>query len=224
VDAELASLDRINITWSIPSDNNAPIVQYILMFCAQIETGCVDGASTNVPLTVGIDEELISIEGNRLRYTFPQLLIGKEYEVVIRAENSAGQQMFPPVNVSSGFRFNSASPNDGQVVSVDFVRTTNVIILIWNLPTLALATTNLNVSFNVTYYNVGAPLNIMSVTVDYDPMRLEQGVSVNIGEPDSPLHTFQITALYTHPNLLSSQATLGGVRTLANGTIIDQHT
>jgi hypothetical protein len=219
VAAELASLDSVNVTWVIPSDSNAPIESYTLMFCARLGMGCVDGTSTNVTFMVW-DEEIIRIGENllRVRYRFSEILINREYEVVIRAENYIGRQMSPVFG--NGFRFNSTSPDDGQVVNIGFVPTATMIILTWNLPTLALTTTNLNVSFNVTYYNVGAPLNTISVTVDYDPIRLEQGVSVNIGEPDSPLHTFQITALYTNPNLLSSQATLGGVRTLEIGTRI----
>jgi hypothetical protein len=218
VAAELASLDSVNITWSIPSDNNAPIESYTLMFCAWLETGCT---FTNVTLMVG-SEELITIKlnGNRLRYTFPGLLIGQleQYEVVIQAENSIGRQMSPAFG--NGFRFNSTSPDNGRVINVGFIPTTSVIILTWNLPPLALVTTNLNVVFNVTYYSVGAPLNTMTVTVQYNPMRPEQGVSIDLMIADSPLHIFQIIAQYTNPNLLSSIATLEDVRTLTNGTKI----
>ena len=220
VTALLASLDSVDVTWSIPAENNAPIESYSLMFCARHETGCVDGTFTNVTLMVG-SEELIMLDGNRLRYTFTQLLIGREYEVVIRAENSIGQQMSPAFG--NGLRFNSAFPDDGRVVSVDSVSSTNTIILTWNLPPLALATNNLNVSFNVAYFSVSDSMNIMSVTVEYNPMRLEQGVSVDLMIADSPSHTFRIVALYTNPNLLSSQATLTGVRTLANGTRINNN-
>ena len=213
--AQLASLRAVDVTWSIPSANNTPIQSYILMFCALFETVCVDGTFTNVTLMVG-SEQLITLDGNWLRYRFPELLIEKQYEVVIRAANSVGEQMSPMFG--SGFRFNSTSPDDGRVVNVSFIPATRIIILTWNLPPLALATTNLNVSFNVTYFSVSDPTNIMSVTVQYNPMRLEQGVSVNITTAASSAHTFQIVALYTNPYLLSSQAILTGVRTLANGT------
>ena len=216
----LASLDSVNVTWLMPAENNAPIQSYSLMFCGRHESSCVGGTFTNVTLMVG-SEELIMLDGNRLRYTFTQLLIGREYEVVIRAENSIGQQMSPMFG--GGFRFNSAFPNDGRVVNVDSVSSINTIILTWNLPPLAFATNDLNVSFNVTYFSVSDSMNIMSVAIEYNPMRLEQGVSVDIMEADSPSHTFQIVALYINPNLLSSQATLTGVRTLANGTRINNN-
>ncbi len=222
--AELASLDSVDVTWVIPSNSNAPIESYTLMFCAWLGMGCVDGTSTNVTLTFG-DDELIRIGENQLTFRYPELLINREYEVVIRTENFIGRQMSPAFG--NGLRFNSISPDDGQVVNVGFIPTTDAIILTWNLPPLALLSTDFNVSFNATYYSVADPLNTMPVTIVYDPVWPEQGVSVNIGEPDSPPHTFEIVAQYTNPNLLSSQATLGGVRTLANGTritIIDQHT
>ena len=57
----------------------------------------------------------------------------------------------------------------------------------------------------------------MSVAVEYNALRLEQGISVDLMEADSPSHSFEITAWYNSLNLLSSQAILTGVRTLANG-------
>ena len=217
VTAVLASLDNVSVTWSIPAENNARIQSYNLLFCT-VETGCTDGILRNVTLMVGA-EELITIGRNQLRYTLPQLLIDREYEVMIRARNSVGQQMSPMFG--NGFRFNSTSPNDGQVVNVASVSSNNTIILTWNLPPLALATTGFNVSFNVTYFSVSDSRNIMSVAVEYNASRLEQGVSVNLMMADSADHTFEIVALYTNPNLLSSQAILTGVRTLANGTRIN---
>ena len=219
VSTELVSLDSVNVTWSIPSANNDPIVTYTLMFCAQLNTSCVSG--NNITLVVGRDLELITLDGNRLRYTFDELLTEKEYEVVIRAANSIGQQMSPAFG--NGWRFNSAFPDNGRVVNNDSVPSTNTIILTWNLPPLALATTNLNVSFNVAYFSGSDPTNIMSVAVEYNASRLEQGVSVNITTAASSAHTFQIVALYTNPNLLSSQANLTGIRTLANGTRINNN-
>ena len=219
VTAELASLDKVNVTWSIPSANNNPIVNYTLMFCARLETGCVNGTFTNVSLLVEGESALIRLDGNRLRYTFPDLLIGKEYEVVIRAANTIEQQMSPVFG--NGLKFNSSFPDDGQVINVGVIPTTSTIILTWNLPPLALATNNLIVSFNVTYFSVSASQNIMSVAVEYNALRLEQGISVNLMMADSADHTFRIVALYTNPNLLSSQAYLTGVRTLANGTRIN---
>ena len=212
--AELTSLENVNITWFIPSANNAHIQSYNLIFCVPLETGCADGTLRNINHTIG-EKELIILDGNRLRYTLTQLLIDREYEVRIRASNSVGQQMSPMFG--GGLRFNSASPDDGQVVNVASVSSTNTIILTWNLPPLALATTSFNVSFDVTYSSVSDPLSIMSVAVEYNASRLEQGVSVDLMEADSLSHSFEITAWYNSLNLLSSQATLTGVRTLTNG-------
>ena len=217
VSTELVSLDSVNVTWSIPSANNDPIINYTLMFCARLETGC--GSIISVTLEAERDPELIELDGNQLRYTFNELSTGKQYEVVIRAANTIGQQMSPVFG--NGRRFNSAFPDDGQVVNVASVSSTDMIILTWNLPPLALATNNFNVSFNVTYFSDSDSLIIRSVAVEYNASRLEQGVSVDLMEADSPAHTFRIVALYTNPNLLSSKANLTGVRTLANGTRIN---
>ena len=221
VTAQLTNLRAVNVTWSVPSANNAPILSYTLMFCARLEAGCVEGTFTNVTLRVE-SEQLIILDGNQLRYTFNEIIgIDREYEVVIRARNSVGQQTSPMFG--GGFRFNSASPDDGRVANVNFIPSTRIIILTWNLPPLALATNNLNVSFNVTFFSASDPLNILSVAVEYNPMQLEQGVSVDLMIADSSSHTFQIVALYTNPYLLSSQAYLTGVRTLANGTRINNY-
>ena len=218
VTAQLVSLDSVAITWHVPADNNAPITSYTLTFCAifsPTDINCSSGTSVIVTIPVG-NRDLITVDGNQLRYTYPELLTEKQYEVLIRAENTVGWQMSPAFG--NGLRFNSSFPDNGQVVNVGFIPTTGTIIVTWNLPPLALATTNLNVSFAVTYYNVADPANTMSTTVEYNSSRLEQGFSANIGIEDSPSHVFQIVARYINPNLLSSQATLTGVRTLANGT------
>ena len=220
VSARLASLNSINITWSMPSSNNADILSYTLMFCALFmptDTDCSQGTSVNATLMVG-GTELIRIGENQLRYTLPELVLGKMYLVVITAENSIGRQMSP--EFVNGFRFNSTLPDDGRVVNVDSIPTTSAIILTWRLPPLALATSDLNVSFDITYVSVTSPGNERLITVEYNSSRLEQGSTINIGMADSPLHNFQIVARYITPNLLSSQATLNGVQTLADGKII----
>ena len=222
VSARLVSLNSANITWRVPNDNSASITSYTLILCAlflPIDTSCSYGISVNISVPVG-GHDLTMVGRNQLRYTFHELLTEKAYEVVIRAENAVGQQMSPAFG--NGLRFNSSFPDDGRVVNVGFIPTTSVIIVTWKLPPLALATASLNVSFNIMYFSAGNPANTMSVTVGYNPSWLEQGSSVNIGVPDSASHTFQITAWYYNPNLLSSQATLTGVQTLANGTKISK--
>ena len=68
------------------------------------------------------------------------------------------------------------------------------------------------------YFIVGDSASAMSMTVGYNPFQLEQGSTVDLGEADSLSHNFQITAQCHNPDLLSSQATLTGVRTFTNGT------
>ena len=143
--------------------------------------------------------------------------MARMYEVVVRAENSIGLQITPALG--NGLKFNSAFPDDGRIVNVGFIPTASVVIVTWNLPALALATANLNVSFNVMYYSGADPANIISVSVKYNMSRHEQGFSVDLMTADSPSHIFQIAAWYINPNLLSSQANLTGVQTLANGKI-----
>ena len=211
VTAELVSLDSVKVTWRIPPNNNADITSYTLTFCAMVNaTDC--GSSVNVTVMLS---QLTRIGDNQLSYIYDELLTEKMYEVVIRAENSIGLQMAPALG--NGLNFDSAFPDDGRVVNVGFIPTINTIIVTWNLPVLALNTTNLDVSFDVVYYNVSKPLNRTSVSVEYNPMRLEQGFSANVTMSDSPSYVFQIVARYNNPNLLSSQANLTDVRTLADG-------
>ena len=213
VSVKLVSLDSVNITWRIPSDNNVSITSYTLIFCVSPnDTDCSHSSAINVTRQV---DDLTRISENRLSYIFPELVTEKLYEIVIRAENSNGLQMAP--ELGNGFRFNSASADDGQVVNVSFIPTTRMIIVTWNLPALAMATANLNVSFDVLYYSDADQQNITTVPVQYNMSRPEQGVSVDLMIANSSTHVFKIQARYINPNLSSSQANLTGVRTLANG-------
>ena len=218
--AQLVSLDSVNITWRIPSDNTSSIISYTLTICTRIlpnDTDCSNGTLFNVSVLVN---DLTMISGNRLSYILPELTTQKEYEVVIRARNLVGLQMSPALG--GGFKFNSAFPDNGRVVDASFIpATTMLVIVTWNLPALAIATDNLNVSFIVTYYSDGDPDNTRMETVPRQPDL--QGVSVNLTMPDSPVHTFQIVANYGNPNLLSSPVTLTDVQTLANGTKITKN-
>ena len=214
--AQLVSLDSVNVTWHSPPSNNADITGYTLTFCALVPYNYTDcGSLVNVTVMLS---QLTRIGDNQLSYIYRELLIVKMYEVVVRAQNPIGLQMAPALG--SGLNFNSAFPDNGQVVNVSFIPTTRLIIVTWNLPVLALATANLNVSFDVTYYSVANPINTILVTVEYNPLQLEQGFSADLMIADGPSHVFQIVARYINPNLLSSQVSLTGVRTLANGIAI----
>ena len=213
VSAELVSLDSANIIWRIPPYNNAPIISYTLIFCtiASTPNGTVCGNLYNVTVPVG---ELTQIGDDRLNYTINGLLTEKMYEVVIRAENSVGLRMAP--ELGDGFTFNSAGPDNGRVENAMSIPAITAVIVTWNLPRLALATSRLNVSFNVTYFNNGDGSNVRSVIVDYDQMVNEQGVSIEL-EADSAVHTINVVAVYINPNLVSSLFSLPNVQTLRPG-------
>lgn len=225
VSAQLVSLDSVNITWHIPSSNNAPITSYTLSICATsspTDTHCSHGTLVVITVMVG-GRDLTAVDGNQLSYIFPELLTEKMYEIVVRAENSIGLQMTPALG--NGIKFSSAYPDDGQVVNVGFIPTTSMVIVTWNLPPLAQATAYLNVSFNVMYYSDTDPANTVSVPVKYNISQHEQGFSADLMIVDSPSYVFQIVAQYSNPYLflLSSQATLTDVQTLANGKILLAH-
>ena len=211
VSAELVSLDSANITWRIPSVNNARITSYTLMFCARPSNNTLCGTSVNVTVPV---EQLTQVGENQLNYTISGLSTEKMYEVLIRAENDIGLRMAP--ELGDGFFFESADPDDGQVENVTSIPATNVAIVTWNLPRLALATANLNVSFSIMYFNNGARETVIPLTVVYNPMKREQGISINL-EADSAAYTVNITAVYINPNLVSSLFSLPDVRTLREG-------
>ena len=218
VSAQLVSLNGVNVTWRVPTNNNDPIIQYAIMFCARISSDNTDCSSTSFTSVPVADHDLVKVGENQLRYVYSELLAEKLYEVVIRAQNGIGEQMSPVFG--NGLTFNSSFPDDGRVVNVSFIPTTSTIILTWKLPPLAIATANLNVSFNITYYSSADPANIMLGTVEYNSSQPELGFSANIGMADSPPHVFLIVARYINPNLLSSQAILTGVQTLTNGKIL----
>ena len=192
VSAELVSLDCANITWCIPPDNNARIFSYTLIFCARVTSNStVCGTLINITVPVG---QLTQVGEDKLNYTINELLIETMYEVVIRAENSVGFQIYP--ELGNGSMFNSPFPDDGQVENLAFIPThRHVVIVTWNLPYLALATADLNVSFNVTYFSNGTPDMVIPVSVAYNPMLLEQGVSIDLGPHDSIAHTINVIAL-----------------------------
>ena len=146
----------------IPPDNNAPILRYTLMFCAIVSTpnGIVCGNLFNVTVSVG---QLTQIGDDRLNYTINGLLTEIVYGVMIRAENAAGLRMNP--ELGDGFTFISAVSDDGQVENIVFIPSTDAVIVTWNLPHLALDTSDLNVSFSVSYFNNGSPQIVTLVTV-----------------------------------------------------------
>ena len=205
----------VNITWYIPSSNNAPITDYILEFCDTSPSGsCLDNVTVN---------GLTSVNSTHLSYFFEPPHPNITYEVFIRAGNIVGFQTAPVFG--GGHRFRSAFEDDGRVVNVMIIPTTSVVILTWNLPQLALSNDVIVDFFEVTYFHKHMHDPIMSVrmdTVSYNPSSPEQpGFSANISSVGG--HTFNITAVYSTPRLTSSPVTVTGVRTLEEGIIDFMH-
>ena len=209
VTAQLASLSSVAVTWRIPEENNAPITDYRIIFCVR-ENETVVECPLNNTFTVGSD--ISQFNQTHQRFVYRELLTEKLYEVVIRAVNMISEQMSPMVG--EGLRFNSAFPDDGQVVNVGFIPTIRMVIVTWELPLLAQETMPLNVTFNVTYFNNGSPNNRITMNVGYEEALMAQGFTIDLMEANSAIHTVEITAIYTVPNFVATLFTLRDVSTL----------
>ena len=193
------------MTWPIPSANNAPITEYIINVCLIDGTACV----TNTSIPVSSPDMLPE---NRLRYQVGEILPQKSYEIYIQAVNSVGSQKYIPL--TNGYRFESVSAVNGSVTNLRFVPTTSVVIITWNLPAIALATSGVEAEFNLTYFRQGNQvLSSVSVNISYNMALTEQGYSVDLsaGGP----YTFVVTALYTSPiSLLSTEVMEANIMTV----------
>ena len=211
VSSELANLNAVNITWRTPPDNNAPITDYILDFCdlSPNNSTCVDNNTISRSVS-----DLTRVSATHLSYLFEPPLPLKQYEVVIRAENSVGPQTAPILG--GGYRFNSAFESDGQVVNISVIPTTSVVILTWSLPQLAMAASVTTDFFRITYFDQRRPASMETANVSYSSSSQDQpGFSVSIAPVGG--HTFSITATYSTPRLTSSPATVTDVRLLEEG-------
>ena len=206
----LVTLTSINVTWPIPSDNNAPITKYIINVCliSPDGTACV----TNTSLPVSSPDML---PGNRLRYELDEILPQKSYEIYIQAVNSVGSQKYTPL--TNGYRFESVSAVNGSVTNLRFVPTTSVVIITWNLPVIAIATSGVEAEFNLTYFRQGNQvLSTVSVNISYNTALTEQGYSV--APSAGGLYTFIVTALYTSPiSLLSTEVMQANIMIVGAG-------
>ena len=209
----LVTLTSINVTWPIPSGNNAPIVEYIINVCLispNNGTACVTNTSIPVPSPD-------MLPGNLLRYQVGEIVAQKSYEIYIQALNSVGSQKYIPL--TNGYRFESVSAVNGSVTNLRFVPTTSVVIITWNLPAIALATSGVEAVFNLTYFRQGnRVLSTMSVNITYNMALTEQGYSVDLSVLDDGPYTFIVTALYTSPiSLLSTEVMQAGIMIVGAG-------
>ena len=197
------------MTWPIPSDNNAPIDRYIINVCLISPDGTACVTDTSIP--VSSPEEL---SGNRLRYQLGEIVPQKRYELFIQAVNSVGSQAYTPL--TNGYRFESVSAVNGSVTNLRFVPTTSVVIITWNLPAIALATSGVDAVFNLTYFREGNQvLSTVSVIISYNMALTEQGYSVDLSVLDGGPYTFIVTALYTSPiSLLSTEVMQANIMTM----------
>ena len=198
------------MTWPEPSSNNVMITQYNIAVCriAPSENfSCVNEYNFTI-----MRSDLTSLPDGQLRYTAENIFPLSEYEIRIRAENSIGLQDDPVSG--QGYRFSSASANNGSVVNFRVVPTTTVVILTWALPSLALNTSNLEVLFDVTYFRDGDQEDTVMANVSYNASLTEQGYSVDLSGTGSAQHTFTVVARYTIPFLVSTGVTLNNVATV----------
>ena len=209
----LVTLNSINVTWPIPSDNNAPITAYIIKLC-QIspnnESVCV--TDTTIPVS-----SPYMLSRNQMRYHLGEIVAQKHYEIYIQAVNSVGSQAYTPL--TNGYRFESVSAVNGSVTNLRFVPTTSVVIVTWNLPAIALATSGVEAVFNLTYFRQGNQvLSTVSVIISYNMALTEQGYSVDLSVLDYGQYTFIVTAQYTSPiSLLSTEVMQANIETVAAG-------
>ena len=214
VSSQLVSLDSVNVTWTIPSSNNAPITSYTLSLC-QIGPDGNPSCGPDNDFRVNLNDppnNLVSVSPTQLRYRFVDLVPQQMYEVRIRAQNSVGLRMKPVEG--NGHRFSSATATDGQVVNLSLIRTTTVVILTWNLSTLAMATSGLNVSFTVSFFHDGNPGSVNSTIVDNNETL---GFSADLSDTGGASHTFRVIANYISPLLESSPVEMTNVATLRQG-------
>ena len=204
------------MTWPIPSDNNAPITEYIINVCLIFtnnnnETACI--TNTSIPVT-----SPDMLPGNRLRYQVGEIFPQKSYEIYIQAVNDVGSQKYIPL--TNGYRFESVSAVNGSVTNLRFALTTSVVIVTWNLPAIAIATSGVEAEFNLTYFHQGNQGigSKLSVIISYNMALTEQGYSVDLSVLDGSQYTFIVTALYTSPiSLPSTKVMQAGIMTVAAG-------
>ena len=217
VTSELASLDRVNITWTQPSDRNSPITHYIIFWCHFFffTDNCTEINELTLP--VSGDTSLINISSSQFRFQITDLPPQQMYQVRIRAMNAVGTQPSPAV-IDDGFNFPSAFPVDGAVENLRNITSSSAVIFTWRLPALALATSNLNVSFTVSYFDIGDPVNVISAIVIYDENHLDQGFSINTFEAGRR-HTVNITANYINRGLTATPVSLQQIELVAPGKL-----
>ena len=199
-------MNSVNVTWPEPSSNNAMITHYNIAVCriAPSETfSCVNEYNFTI------------LPDGQLRYTAENIFPLSEYEIRIRAENSIGLQNDPVLG--QGYRFSSASADNGSVVNFRVVPTTTVVIVTWALPPLALATSNLEVLFDVMYFRNGNQADTFIANISYNVSLTEQGYSVDLSRTGNALHTFTVVARYTTPFLVSTGVTRNNVATVNEG-------
>ena len=198
------------MTWPEPSSNNVMITQYNIAVCRIAPSEnffCINEYNFTI-----MRSDLTSLPDGQLRYTAENIFPLSEYEIRIRAENSIGLQNDPVSG--QGYRFSSASANDGKVVNSRVVPTTTVVILTWALPSLALKTSNLEVLFDVTYFHNGNQEDIFMANVNYIASLTEQGYSVDLSGTNDAQHTITVVARYAIPVLVSTGVTLDNVSTV----------
>ncbi len=103
VESRVVDLLRVNVTWSLPIDNNAPITSYLFTYrSGNIEsTTCV----TSDQEIHRVDE--VEVREGNVTTTLP-FLVNRMVELNITAINSIGMGM----NLNAPFRLTTATPSE----------------------------------------------------------------------------------------------------------------
>ncbi len=105
VENRVVDLLRVNVTWPLPIDNNAPITSYLFTYCSgNIESStCV--ISSNQNITRGVDE--VEVREGNVTTTLP-FPVNRMIELNITAINSIGLGM----SLNAPFRLTTATPSE----------------------------------------------------------------------------------------------------------------
>ncbi len=104
VESRVVDLLRVNVTWPLPIDNNAPITSYLFTYCA----GDIPFSTCLTPvweITRGVGEVEVSERNVTATLPFP---VNRMVELNITAINSIGMGM----SLNAPFRLTTATPSE----------------------------------------------------------------------------------------------------------------
>ncbi len=97
VESRVVDLIRVNVTWPLPIDNNAPITSYLFTYCS----GNIEST------TCGIFSNQVEVREENVTATLP-FPVNRMIELNITAINSIGMGM----SLNAPFRLTTATPSE----------------------------------------------------------------------------------------------------------------